>query len=564
MQESFVESIALKSAYHVPRHLAPIDLRLDGNEGPPPDEALRLYFEKVTLADVNEYPDYSPLLDVISKRHNVAPNQILITAGADDGLCRACRAFLPPQSELILPVPTFEMIPRFALAAGARIVEIPWEDEWYPVDAVAAAITSDTQMIAIVSPNNPTGGVATPAMLESLSAKAGDAVLLVDEAYGEFADDELTQTALRLPNSIVFKTLSKAWGLAGIRLGYAIGPEDAIAKMRSSGLPYPVSTPSARIATYALSERDRPAQFVSKVKDERQELRRVISDVGLTVPPSFGNFVYATGGRGEWWRDGLAGMGIGVRAWPNIPSLKNAIRITCPGDGQKMERLKHAIQTVAAPQAILFDVDGVLIDVSQSYDATIQETARIFGLEITAEDIQTVRQDGNANNDWILTQKLLAGSGRTVPLEMIKEVFEEMYQSVFRSREEMLGTRSALKDLSKKVMLGLVTGRPRRDLEFALKRFGLETIFQVTVCMEDGPPKPSPKPIELAKSMLKIERAWFIGDTVDDVRAARAASVLPIGVVAPGRRPIDERELLSRAGASRVVNTWTDIVEVLP
>ena len=521
MGASFVDSISQKKEYQVNRHLAPIDIRLDGNEGPSLDDEFVSIIQSMEFSDVNQYPDYRELLDLLSKRHGVQPSQVVITAGGDDGLARACRAFLKPGAELVLPVPTFEMIPRFALSAGATIVEVPWQTELYPIDDVCKSISSRTRMIAVVSPNNPTGGIANSMMLKTLAAKAPDALLLIDEAYNEFAHEELMPYALELSNAVVFRTLSKAWGFAGLRLGYAVGPEQCIEKIRASGLPYPVSTPSVRIATYALQSERTPSSFVKRVKLERDELREVLSECGISTQPSSGNFVYATGVDGAWWRNAMAGMGIGVRAWPDIATLQQSIRITCPGDETKCNRVKQAIRTIAQPEAILFDVDGVLINVSDSYDAAISETVYWFGGQTDRSQIHDVRTQGNANNDWILTQRILTEQGIFISLEDVKSVFEACYQNKHRSKESLLGRRDLLNELSKDYVLGVVTGRPRQDWEYAVEKFSLHGVFHAAICMEDAPQKPDPTPVKRAMRALDVERAWLLGDTVDDMRAAR-------------------------------------------
>ena len=344
--------------YTVPRFRAAIDLKLDGNEGRPPPASL---FASLSDPDLllRRYPDASELEAALAERHGVAAERIIVTAGADDALDRVCRALLGAGSEIVIPTPTFEMLPRYARMTGAALREVPWPRGDYPTSAVLDVITPRTAVICVVSPNNPTGAVASAADLRKLAAAAPAATLLLDAAYGEFADSDLTESALELPRTIITRTLSKAWGLAGLRVGYAIAPSSLARRLRATGLPYPVSAPSLCLALARLASGDADVRrYVQAVRSERPALQRRMSELGLAAEPSQANFVFARTRRAAWLRDGLAGLGIAVRGWPR-GELANSIRITCPGDEVAQARLLAGLDAVLAPQAILFDIDAL-------------------------------------------------------------------------------------------------------------------------------------------------------------------------------------------------------------
>jgi histidinol-phosphate aminotransferase len=276
----------------------------------------------------------------LAVRFGVDAARVLVTAGGDEAIDRACRTCLEPGRELILPTPTFEMIGRYARAAGATVLETPWPGGAYPIEEVLGMVSDRTSMIAVVSPNNPTGAAVRAGDLALLAAGAPGAVLLVDLAYAEFADEDLTDAALALPNAVVVRTFSKAFGLAGLRVGYAMGPERIVRAMRSVASPYPVSALSAGAASEALRLAETyvpPA--VSRIRDERDRLTLLLRELGARPRPSQANFVLAEFNDAERvWR-ALAALGIGVRRFVSDPDLKNSLRITCPGDGRSFERL---------------------------------------------------------------------------------------------------------------------------------------------------------------------------------------------------------------------------------
>ncbi len=560
-------NVAGVKPYGVPRAGAPVDLALDGNEGAAPPRALLDRLAAADLDVLRRYPDTRALEAALAARLGVPATRVVATAGGDDALDRACRALLGPGRELVLPVPTFEMIERFARLAGGTVVPVPWRGPRYPTDAVLAAVTPRTAAVAVVSPNNPTGAVATAADLERLSAAAPHALLLVDLAYVEFAAEDPTAAALRLPNAAVFRTLSKAWGMAGARVGYAAGPADFVAALRAVGLPYAVSGPSAHLALDRLTAGDdaiRP--FVAAVRRERAVLAAALVDCGAAPEPSEGNFVFARHRAPEWIRDALAGLGIGLRVFPGREGLEDALRLTCPGDDAALARVERALRAALRPQALLFDADGVLVDVSTSYRAAIVETATHFGVTVTAEDVTAAKAAGGSNNDWVLTRRLLADRGVDVPLAQVTAHFEALYQGVadrpgLRERERLIPAPALLERLAHRLPLAVVTGRPRGDAERFLSVHGVASRFGAVVCMEDAPLKPDPAPVRAALERLGVERAWMVGDSPDDVRAARAAGVVPLGVCAPGDEAAEAA--LVRAGAGRVLGSLDELEGLL-
>ncbi|HEV8480885.1 MAG TPA: TIGR01548 family HAD-type hydrolase [Candidatus Eisenbacteria bacterium] len=557
-------------AYAPARPEAPIDLHLDGNEGVGPPPSFLEELGPLPLDVVRLYPDAHALEALLAARLGVPTPCVMVTAGADEGLDRLCRVALAPGRDLVLTTPTFELLDHYALLAGASLVHVPWMEGPFPVESVIEATGPSTALIAVVTPNNPTGAAASAEDLRRLSAACPRALLLADLAYAEFADEDPTRTALELPNAIVARTLSKAWGLAGLRIGYMVGPERVIAWLRAAGGPYSVAGPSLTIAAARLVSDDADVRaYVDRVRRERNDLEQRIAGLRAKALPSQANFVLARFARPLWVWEALAGLGIAVRLFPERPALEGYLRITCPGQADGFERLVSALETILAPEALLFDLDGVLADVSGSYRRAILETALSFGATCEPADIERLKAKGDANNDWDLTRRLLQERALHFSLDEITERFEAIYQGtqtasgLWRS-ERLLAEPEHLSRLAARLPLAVVTGRPRRDAERFLATSGIAELVRVVVCMEDGPLKPDPAPVRAALRAMKVSRAWMIGDTPDDVRAARAAGVLPLGIVAPGDRAEIMTPALRAAGATRVLTSLAQLEEILP
>ncbi|MCG8406584.1 MAG: aminotransferase class I/II-fold pyridoxal phosphate-dependent enzyme [Phycisphaerales bacterium] len=555
--------------YAPPRPQARIDLKLDGNEGFLPDGSLfdRLAEQGPEL--LQRYPAVRPLELLIAEQEGVESSRVLVTAGADEALDRICRAVLAPGRQVLFPTPTFEMIPRYTRLAGAQVVSVPWHSGPLPVGEMIANVCGSTAAIVVVSPNNPTGAVATASDLAMLADAAPQALVIVDLAYGDFADHDLTASALALPNAIVVRSLSKSWGLAGLRVGYAIGPARMIRWLRACGSPYSVSAPSITLAVDWLRRgRPRMLDYVERVRHERMELVGVLNGLGASALPSQANFVLARFPAAGWVWQSLVSLGILVRRFPNTPDLGDALRITCPGDAPAFNRLTAALGTVLAPQSILFDLDGVVADVSGSYRRAIVDTCLAFGANVTAGEIAIAKARGDANNDWLLTQRLLRDHAKEVSLDAVTECFETLYQGTpeapgLRRHERLIPNRAWLDTLSRRFLLAVVTGRPRMDAERFLREHNIRHVFSSVVCMEDGPAKPDPAPVRIALRRLGVDRAWLIGDTPDDVVAARSAGVVPIGIRAPGDGDVSSQALID-SGAACVLNRLEELERLMP
>ncbi len=556
--------------YTRPQPLRADTLRLDGNEGS--HSSAHLVGNLIDRAPslLRHYPDPTDLEQLLAARLGVAAECVVVTAGADEAIDRCFRAYLEPGRDLILPVPTFEMLHRFAALAGANVVTVPWVDE-FPTDAVVREVDECTTMVAIVSPNNPTGLVATADDLQRVSESLSNGIVLLDHAYVEYADVDLTSLAAELGNVVTIRTLSKAWGLAGCRVGYAVAPREIAATVRSAGNPYPVSGISLAVAASKVAAGGNDvAAHVRTIRDERNKLTERLERWGVNVSPSRANFVFADlGARVHFVRDALRALGVLVRHFPNRAELAQGLRISLPGDRADFDRLVTALEAVFEPEALLLDLDGVIADVGQSYRMCIIETARMYGGSVTRSDIEAAMHAGDANNDWVVTQRLLRACGVEVQLDEIVTTYQAIYLGTdgsngLREHERLIVGRETLTKLATRMPLGIVTGRPRKEAEWFLDRFAINDLFTTMVCLEDGPVKPDPAPIRAALERLDVRRAWMIGDTPDDVRAATAAGVLGIGIIAPGDSPEATSAALGSAGAATILDSLDDLEELLP
>lgn len=277
-------------------------VRFDTNTSPRTAPALPGWIEAAAAdARLNEYPDatYARLARAIAARAGVPSEWITVGAGADEILDLAAKSCLRAGARAVVATPSYGMYEVVTRQRGAALVEVPRgsPDDGFPLDEDAllrAAAGADLAWLC--DPNNPTGTVEAPATLATLlerlaSLPAGGPVVVVDEAYREFAGTSLVAEVRRFPRLVVVRTLSKAYGLAGVRVGYAVAQPPLTARLSAVRPPGSIATLSASIASAALADPSFAATNVALLVAERERFRRAMLDAGWRALPSVANFL---------------------------------------------------------------------------------------------------------------------------------------------------------------------------------------------------------------------------------------------------------------------------------
>jgi histidinol-phosphate aminotransferase len=283
---------------------------------------------------------------------DLTPDMIMAGNGSDDVLTVATRTFVPPGGTLAYPEPTYSLYPVLARIEDAKSVTVPWERDYaLPIDALAE---TKADAIYLANPNAPTGTFVSPMKVEEL-AKNFSGVVLVDEAYVDFAEDNCVPLVREHQNVVITRTLSKAYALAGLRFGYAVGQAGVIAEMMKVKDSYNCDAISILAATAAIQDQDYARGTWEKVKSERQRLSAELTHMGWPVLPSQANFILVTcpNGKGKQAYEGLKEQGILVRYFDKS-GLTDKIRITV-GTMQENNALLGGIKalTAAAEKPVL-------------------------------------------------------------------------------------------------------------------------------------------------------------------------------------------------------------------
>ena len=325
-------------------------LRLDFNEntdGCSPRVLARI--RAITAEDLARYPERGPVEAIVAAHLGLAGEQALLTNGVDEAIHLLCEAYLEPANEVIVVTPTFSMYEIFAEATGARVIRVQCgEDLRFPFEKVLGAVTEATRLIAVASPNNPTGGVASREQLLAIAKSAPHAALLVDEAYFDFHGQTVMGDVATHTNLFVARTFSKAYGLAGLRIGILAGPREQMPMVRRVSSPYSVNAVALLALPDAMADGEYVARYVQQVKAGRARLERELTQAGIRWWPSEANFILMR--IGVQHREFVAAMRqreILVRDRSRDPGCDGCVRITL-GTAKQTDQLLVALRQAAA------------------------------------------------------------------------------------------------------------------------------------------------------------------------------------------------------------------------
>ncbi|MBI2971336.1 MAG: histidinol-phosphate transaminase [Candidatus Aenigmarchaeota archaeon] len=538
-------------------------LRLDFNENtagcsPKAMEALR----KITSEELSAYPEYSALTRKLANYLSLSEEELIPTNGSDEAIKLVMDVYLEKGDEVVLAVPTFAMFGFYARIAGARIREIPYQkDLSFPGEKFLDSITGKTRMVILVNPNNPTGTSVDDAVITAIIKKAKNAIVLLDEAYYQYAGNSFKGKINEFENLIIIQTFSKAFGLAGLRIGYIISNRKNMSYVRKAASPYSVNSVAAKLATAALDDVEFVERYVKEVSDAKNFLSEEMGNLGIKTFPTDANFLLADFGINcDYVFSGLKSRGILVRNVSGYPMLEGFLRIGV-GTKEQASRFLKTLREVLRSRAILFDMDGILVDVGGSYRKSIQETVKFFtGTYPTDEAIRSLKNTGNYNNDWKLSFELIRRKVCAPELKTVIGKFQEFYSS-YKTNERWLVDRNLLISLKKRYALGVVTGRPKKEALYALQSAGTKELFETLIAMDDVGDrlKPDPYGIQLAVTSIGVASAVYIGDSVEDIIAAKNAGIESIGVTSDSIT----KTLLLREGAKDVLDDVARLSEVL-
>ena len=351
------EAVRTLKSYHPPLGNRQ-GLRLDFNEntvGCSPR-----VMQKLRALDVEQlarYPERAPLEATVAAHLGIRPEELLLTNGTDEAIHLVCETYLEPGDEAIIVVPTFSMYEIYAAATGAKVIAVPAVEQFrFPSENVLSHVKERTRLVAIANPNNPTGALASRKDLLTIAEHAPNAALLVDEAYFEFCGETLMPEFRKFPNLFVSRTFSKAYGLAGLRIGVLAGHPDQMHFVRPVSSPYNVNSVALACLPEALADQAYVRRYVDEVRSGRDRLERELKEWGVRYWPSHANFVLMyLGVQGQAFISAMRERGILVRDRSGDQGCAGCVRITLGSEqqtDQMLAALREAFEEIGIGQKV--------------------------------------------------------------------------------------------------------------------------------------------------------------------------------------------------------------------
>jgi histidinol-phosphate aminotransferase len=343
------EAVRTLPSYHPP--LAGREgLRLDFNENtvgcsPRVLEKLR----QMTADDLTKYPERQAVEFAVAGFLKLSAVETLLTNGIDEAIHLLCQTYLDAGDEALIVAPTYSMYRIYAMAAGANVIGVPVGKNFsFPAHELKERISSRTRLIAIANPNNPTGTVATREQLLELAHAAPEAAVLVDEAYFEFYGRTMLECRNECGNLFVARTFSKAYGMAGLRVGVLIGAAGQMQAVRLVCSPYNVNAVALACVPEAIQDQSYLAEYVEGVLEGRARLQNMLAASGIEFWSSEANFVLLRVGSSKAdsarFVEHMRRCGVLVRDRSSDHGCEGCVRITV-GPREHADRLLEALQS---------------------------------------------------------------------------------------------------------------------------------------------------------------------------------------------------------------------------
>jgi histidinol-phosphate aminotransferase len=510
----------------------------------------------VDTSQLWKYPNRVEIEALIAQTLNTEKENIFLSNGGDESIDLLFKTCKLTKQSILLPLPAFSQYTH-----QLRIWEIEHktveshDDLTIHLEKTALNLKSN-QWLILTRPNNPTGECIGEADLINLieTAQNTQTKIFLDEAYVEFfLENSQINYALKYDHVISLRTFSKAYGLAGARLGYLIGSEKLINQFKKFAPPFNVNQVSLQLAKTALQNTSEVQRYCKVIAINRQLVLNFLQSCQIEVFDGKGNFLLFKLSPKKKVLLSLYLGKQGIQIKTQLEGLTDCVRITIP---ENITLLFIALQTVFKPEIIGFDMDGVLIDTSQSYDMCILETVEYFTKkQLNVDNILELRSKGGFNNDWDLTQGLIQQMGLNIEMNEIITQFQKYYLTYKNNETNLLqGQELFNKDYS----TAIITGRPKAEALDGIEQLGIEPDYIISADDVNNQ-KPSPEGINGLKNTSNKSRMWFCGDTVDDMQAGLTGNCLCIGIATDS----ENTENLYQAGADFVLENINQLEELL-
>lgn len=534
-------------------------IRLDFNED---TEGFPWALPGMDPNEISAYPEYTPFTEKLCRAFGVQKERLILTNGSGDALSLIAATFIEPgYSTALTSYPTFPLIPHYLKIVGAKLIEVPSTPDFeFDTKVIETALSKKINVAVFASPDNPTGASLPAGRILEWCGKYPGTLFVVDQAYSEYAPESALPLENGIENLLITKTFSKAWGLAGLRLGIVVGDPRLIDYLRCVRAPYSVNSASLAAAARLLDCSKDVNAKAAKTMERKRELIDGVEKRGFRVKKGTANFFLVMAGKDAgnlsfFCRE----KGILIRDQSSKTGLDGIVRVSVGTDTEN-NALLECFDLYKRSRGVIFDLDDTLVDTSKSFDHVVSELVRKYSNKaLDRLELSKLRSEGGFNDDWDAVCEILSRRGVKIPLEKIEREGIELYLKIAPEQETLMIEKEFLERLALRYRLFVVTGRRRTEYE-PVWSSRLDGLFEKVFCRDDIPgipPKPAPDILRAVIENEGLSGGYYIGNSVDDMRAAAGAGLEAIGVATT----LDEKNL-KNAGAFFVADKTSNIGKV--
>lgn len=517
----------------------------------------------------SRYPEYPEFVAKLADMHGVNANNLILTNGSDEGIMVVCNTFIEPGEDTgIVSRPCFSVIPHSLRLAGASLVNVDvLPDLNFDLKGIEKALDEGAKIAFFATPENPTGAQIPHDVIESWCRNYPNTLIVIDEAYSDFCETTVIPLIEKYSNLLVLKTFSKAWAMAGLRLGCVFGQSKMIDYLRIVTPVFSVNSAALWTASQLLDRRDDVKKYVAAVRERKERLVEALEQRGFEVLNGAGNSILLSMGMlaerfCQFCRDErvlVRNRSRQVFPASEFDPMWGKIRVSIGTDAEQ-ELFLATLDKFRTSYGIIFDLDGTLVDTSASFDETVaQMVERYSGQPLQKDELRKLREEGGYNDDWVASIELLKRRGVTVSMSDFAPQATKLYLSLAPQKEKLLLELQALQKMAKRFPVFIVTGRTRAEYD-PVWGTRLDPIFQRVYCLDDVAglsAKPSPDYLNRNIDDFDLRHGVYIGNSVDDMEAALAAGIDRIAITTSA-----SEDALRQAGAQLIITEMSELEKV--
>lgn len=521
-------------------------------------------------SDLNSiYPEYPDFIAKVAALYNLQPENVLATNGSDEGIMVVCNTFIEPgEDAAVVSKPCFSVIPHSLKLAGAQVLSVNVNSDLsFDLAGIEEALKKGVKMAFFATPENPTGAQIAKETIESWCKNFPNTLIVIDEAYGEFAGTTVLPLIQKYENLLVLKTFSKAWAMAGLRLGFVFGQAQLIQYLKIVTPVFSVNNAAVWTASNLIDKKYDVEKYVREVNERKQRLVDALEWRQFQVVNGAGNSILLSLGiLAEKFTEFCREEGVLVRnrsgsVFPTvqIDPMYGRVRVSI-GSEAEQERFLLTLDKFQRSYGIIFDLDGTLVDTSASFDETVAQLVdRYTGKPLKPDELRKLREEGGYNDDWVAAIELIKRRGVDVPMSELAPEAVKLYLSLAVKTERLMLSVEQLKRLSARFSIFIVTGRTRPEYDSVWSE-RLNPLFKKVYCLGDIDglgPKPAPDYLTRNIQDFNLKYGVYVGNSVDDMLAASAAGLDRIAITTSA-----SQEALRDSGAQLIINDMSELEKV--